>query len=118
MANTPAKKILQQAAPHVGATVIVIAPGVEGSGYYASSIPVGHSKHLEFQITLVNEALKRLKQWHRRRLQEESNMAKKTVTAVKLGKNMKSVKEISVPTKGGFGNPKKPAKCAMKGGKK
>lgn len=123
MASRAAKRILQEAAPHVGSEVIVIAPGIEGQGYFASSVPVGSAKHIEFHIALVNEALKRLKQWHRRRLQEESNMASKagkgaTATTIKLGANMKKVKEKKVPFQKDFGATNKSVKGAMKGSKK
>lgn len=123
MASKAAKRVLQQAAPHVGAEVVIIAPGIEGQGYFASSVSVQNSKHLEYHIALVNEALKRLKQWHRRRLQEESNMGKKaakgvTATAVKIGAPMKSVKEKKVPFQKDFGAVGKPTKGAMRGKKK
>ncbi len=121
MTKRNAKRILSEAASHIGNEVIVIAPGVEGAGYFATSISVGSSQAVERNIVLVNEAMKKLKQWHRRLLQEESTMAGKgttgpTATEVKLGANMKKVKSKKVPSKGSFGNPGKPVKGAMKKG--
>ena len=118
MTKRNAKRILSEAAPHIGNEVIVIAPGVEGAGYFATSISVGSSQAVERNIVLVNEAMKKLKQWHRRLLQEESTMAKKmavgaTATETKLGKNMKTVKAVKVPAKKSFGNPGKPVKGAL-----
>lgn len=118
MTKRNAKRILSEAAAHIGNEVIVIAPGVEGAGYFATSISVGSLQAVERNIVLVNEAMKKLKQWHRRLLQEESTMAKKmavgaTATETKLGKNMKTVKAVKVPTKKSFGNPGKPVKGAL-----
>ena len=118
MTKRNAKRTLSKAAAHIGNEVIVIAPGVEGAGYFATSISVGSSQAVERNIVLVNEALKKLKQWHRRLLQEESTMAGKgtkgpTATEVPIGKNMKKVKDKKVPEKKAFGNPGKPVKGAL-----
>ncbi len=66
-----AKRLLDQAAPHIGRDVIIIAPGCNGEGYLASSMPTKTSHDLEALITMTNEALKKLRSWHRRRAKEE-----------------------------------------------
>lgn len=66
-----AKRILEEATPHVGTDVVVIAPGVNGAGYLSTSMPMATSQDLEDVITMTHEALKRLKHWHRARVREE-----------------------------------------------
>lgn len=66
-----AKRLLEDAAPHIGRDVIIIAPGCNGHGYLATSMPTKTSQDLEDLITMTNEALKRLRSWHRRRTQDE-----------------------------------------------
>lgn len=120
MTNKSAKRILHQATPHVGNEAIVIAPGVEGSGYYASSIPVGTSQSIGRNIALVNEALKKLKQWQRRLLHEEERvMAKKgCATEVPIGAAMKKVKGKKVPAAKAMGGNRNTPNGPMKGGSK
>lgn len=121
MTKRNAKRILSEAAPHIGNEVIVIAPGVEGAGYFGTSISVGSSQGIERNIALVNEALKKLKQWHRRLLQEESIMAKGSkgcATEVPIGAAMKKVKGKKVPAKKSMGGSRNAPNGALKGGKK
>lgn len=65
------KRILQEAAPHVGAHVIIIAPGCNGDGYLATSMSTKSAHDIEALMTMTNEALKKLRRWHRNRLREE-----------------------------------------------
>lgn len=60
MSRRRAKRILEQAVPHVSADVIVIS-----QDYFASSLSVGSAREIEANLTLINEAAKRLKKWHR-----------------------------------------------------
>lgn len=70
-ATRRAKRLLEEAAPHIGRDVIIIAPGCTGDGYLATSMPTRTSHDLEALITMTNEALKRLRRWHRRRALDE-----------------------------------------------
>ena len=70
-ATRRAKRLLDEAAPHVGADVIIIAPGCNGQGYFATSMSTRSAQDLEATMTLVNEALKKLRRWHRRRVAEQ-----------------------------------------------
>lgn len=60
MTRRRARRVLEQAAAHVGAEVVVIAPD-----YLATSLSVADTRALEANITLVNEGLKKLRRWHR-----------------------------------------------------
>ncbi len=60
MSRRRAKQVLARAVPHVSEKVVVIS-----DNYFATSLSVGSSKEIESNITLVNEALKRLRRWHR-----------------------------------------------------
>ena len=70
-----AKRILAQAAPHVGRDVIVIAPGVEGTGYLASSLPLRTAAEIHNALVLAEEAVKKLRHWHRRARRVEAKAA-------------------------------------------
>lgn len=60
MTRRRAKRTLEQAVPHVSDKVVVIS-----DDYFATSLSVGSAREIEANITLVNEALKRLRKWHR-----------------------------------------------------
>lgn len=70
--NRRAKRILAEAVPHVGSEVVVIAPGPTGDGYLATSLSLGSAREIAAAITLTNEALKKLRRWHRERLKLEA----------------------------------------------
>ena len=77
-----AKRTLEQAAPHVGRDVLVIAPGVEGTGYLATSMRIATAADLEPLIKLAQEATKKLKAWQRTRLRHEAREREKAVIGV------------------------------------
>lgn len=62
-----AKRVLSEAAAHVGPDVIVLAPGVNGAGYLATSLPMQSAENIDDAIVLVAEALKKLRRWRRER---------------------------------------------------
>lgn len=66
-----AKRLLEESIPHIGRDVIVIAPGCNGAGYLATSMPTRTAAELEDLITMTNEALKKLRRWQRARAQQE-----------------------------------------------
>ena len=70
--NRRARRLLEQAAPHVGHDVIVIAPGVNGQGYIATSLPLKTSVDVQHIIRNTTEALKRMRRWERQRRRDEA----------------------------------------------
>lgn len=66
MSRSRAKRLLTQAAPHVGEAVVIIAPD-----YFATSLSVNSAREIEATMTIVNEGLKRLRRWHRAAQQRE-----------------------------------------------
>lgn len=70
MSRRRAKRVLQEATAFVGPEVVVIAPD-----YYATSLSVADSRAIEANITLVNEALKKLRRWHRAAVAKEKRDA-------------------------------------------
>lgn len=60
MSRRHAKHVLESSIPHVSKAVIVVS-----DDYFATSLSVADSKALEANITLLNEALKKLRRWHR-----------------------------------------------------
>lgn len=70
-----AKRLMEQAIPHIGRDVIVLAPGANGDGYFATSMPTRTSHDIEALMTMTNEAMKKLRAWHRARKREEQRAA-------------------------------------------
>lgn len=60
MSRRRAKRVLQDAIPHVSSSVVVIS-----DDYLATSLSLGSAREIEATMTLVNESLKRLRRWHR-----------------------------------------------------
>jgi hypothetical protein len=67
MSRRRAKRILQEAVPHVSDKVVVIS-----EDFLSTSLSVNSAREIEANITLVNEALKKLRRWHRVATAKES----------------------------------------------
>lgn len=74
--NIAAKRVVENAIPHIGNEVIIIAPGCNGHGFFATSLPTKTSADMEKLITMTNEALKKLRSWQRNRRREEDRQRK------------------------------------------
>lgn len=68
MASNPrkAKRVLAEAAPHVGGAVVVIGEGRGDSEYLATSHSVNSALEIDATIALVSQALKKLRRWRQR----------------------------------------------------
>ena len=64
-----ARRVLSAAAPHVGASVVILAPGHEGNGLLATSMPTHSLEDLVAIETVLKEATKKLQHWKRQRVQ-------------------------------------------------
>lgn len=73
--NRRAKRLLEDAVPHVGRDVVVVAPGVNGNGYLGTSMPTRTAHELEDVATLLHESLKKVRRWQRARQREEQQLA-------------------------------------------
>ena len=60
-----ARRVLSDAAPHVGPNVLVIAPGCEGNGFLATSMPTRSNEDLVAIESLLREATKKIQRWRR-----------------------------------------------------
>lgn len=69
-----ARRMLAAAAPHVGVDVVVLAPGVNGAGYMATSMSTKSSADVEKVLTLVSEARKKLLALQRMRRRDEARL--------------------------------------------
>lgn len=74
-----AKRLLEQAVPHIGRDVVIIAPGCTGDGYLATSMPTRTSHDLEKILTMLSEATKKVRRWQRRRAIDEKRASKDEV---------------------------------------
>jgi hypothetical protein len=68
-ASRRARRVLSAAAPHVGSNVVVIAPGCEGNGFLATSMPTRSPEDLMAIETMLKEATKKLQHWRHRRIE-------------------------------------------------
>lgn len=55
------------AVPHVGGEVIVLAPGTDGAGYLATSLPLLTPEDIRRALKITTEATKKLRAWERQR---------------------------------------------------
>lgn len=69
--NKHAKRVLKDCAPHVGCSVVVVAPGCEGHGFLATSMPTHSSQDLAAIETMLHEATKRVRHWRVRQARME-----------------------------------------------
>jgi hypothetical protein len=53
----------------VGASVVILAPGHEGNGFLATSMPTHSLEDLVAIETVLKEATKKLQHWKRQRVQ-------------------------------------------------
>lgn len=72
--NRKAKRLLEEAIPHIGDKVVVLAPGVNGHGYVATSMPTRTVAELNDVIVLVEQSLKKLRRWRSNRLATEAKL--------------------------------------------
>lgn len=68
--NRRAKRVLERSAPHVGADVIVVAPGIGGHGFLATSMPTQSLQDLDALGSVLREASKKVERWRRRAARE------------------------------------------------
>ena len=66
MSRRRAKRVLEDAVPHVGEDVVVIS-----TDYFATSLSVADSRAIQANLTLINEATKKLRRWQRAALARE-----------------------------------------------
>lgn len=74
-----AKRLLEEAAPHIGRDVVVIGPGTNGEGYLATSMPTKSAEDIAAILTMVEEARRKLLAWQRRRKREERTLTRVAV---------------------------------------
>lgn len=70
--NRKAKRLLEEAVPHIGSDVVIIAPGINGHGYVATTMPTRTSAELGDVIAMTEQALKKLRRWRTNRVREET----------------------------------------------
>ena len=65
MASNPrkAKRVLAEAAPHVGGAVVVIGEGRGDAEYLATSHSLNSPHEIDATIAMVQNALKKLRRW-------------------------------------------------------
>ena len=73
--NRKAKRLIEDAIPHVGENVVIIAPGVNGAGYIATTMPTRTAAELGDVIAMTEQALKKLRRWRTNRVREENRNA-------------------------------------------
>ena len=73
--NKRAKRVLEDCVPHVGRSVVVVAPGCEGHGFLATSMPTQSSQDLAAIETMLHEAVKRVRHWKVRQARIEQAAA-------------------------------------------
>jgi hypothetical protein len=74
LGRVAARRVLDGAKKHATRDVVVIGKGKDGDLYLASSMPNRCSQELLPQIALVQEALKRLRRYHRNALRYEASL--------------------------------------------
>jgi hypothetical protein len=70
--NRKAKRLIEEAIPHVGNDVVIIAPGVNGHGYVATTLPTKTAANLSDMIVMTEQALKKMRRWRSQRMREEA----------------------------------------------
>ena len=61
-----AKRLLSEAAPHVGSAVVVIGEGRGDTEYLATSHSLNSALEVDASIAMVQQALKKLRRWRAR----------------------------------------------------
>lgn len=72
--NRRAKRLIEDAIPHIGENVVIIAPGVNGLGYLATTMPTRTAAELDDVIKMAEQALKKLRRWRTNRVKAEARL--------------------------------------------
>jgi len=67
-----AKRMLEEAVPHVGRDVIVVAPGVNGQGYLCTSMSTRTSGDVDKILAMLTEATRKMRSLQRSRKRREA----------------------------------------------